>query len=542
MAARLKKQKARLLAAAFFLLFFLYGCFTVKDYGITWDEGIERQSTLTAYKYMFPSVEKYVTESVDFSGEEPDYNDFWSHYYGSVGDYKEYKDRYYGVAAQLPTAMIEHLFGFQLSYRQAFLLRHVYTFLLFFAACICFYVTAKCMTGSVYGALLGTLMLILSPRILADSYYNIKDSVFLSIWIMGTLCGIRFIRKPGWKTMLLLAVVGGICTNVRIVGAILFVIALPVAFCKSFQEKQWKRTLLYCLGTGVISVLVYILVSPITWENPIEEIFNTLKVFSSYVTHTTPVYYLGEWIALTDLPWHYLFVWIGMTTPVLYLVFAGIGLVWKIVAGMRKPTEPQWDQIFVFLTVLVPLVYVLVARPVLYNGWRHFFFIYPAMILFALFGILLAGRLLRQKKALFYIGSGVFFLYLLSIGGWILKNHPFEYMYFNYPSRSHVEGRMEKDYWSMGKLDAFERICKSDDRDKITFWTYFPVDCLHMLSEENAARLTMVDNKDDADYIIHIHTLSAEEETAAMVNLELFDEWYRKVVDGASVYSVYKHK
>lgn len=544
---------SRLAVILFFAAFLIYGLLTVRDYGITWDEGIEHQSSLTAYKYMFPQVSEIVTDTVDFKSQEMPLEDFWKHYYGPVEDYKTYKDRYYGVAAQLPTTFIEHLCGFELSYQQIYLLRHVYTFLVFFAACICFWFICRRLTKSPWMALLGCVMLVGSPRILADSFYNIKDLIFLSFWVFATWCGICFIRKPGAKTMLALSILGGICTNVRIVGAILFVVCLPVAFLKGVGDKKGRKTLLWCLLTAVLSVLVYIGVSPVTWSDPVGEIINTLKVFSSYTTHTTPVYYMGEWINLTELPWHYLFVWVGITTPVLYLVLFALGtLQWGgrgvgMIKNKRLPDEREWDVLFIGLTVLIPVLYVLLARPVLYNGWRHFYFIYPAMILFAVFGFMAVTDLIQRtgksgKNILTKIWFALFGVCLLSIAGWIVKNHPFEYVYFNLPSRSHIEGNFEKDYWSMSKLDAFQYICENDSSETITFWTYYPVDSIHMLKEEDQERLEMVDNRDDAEYIIHVHTLTPEEEAAGLINSELFDEWYRKTVDGNSIYSIYKRR
>ena len=55
----------------FFTLFLLYGLATVKDYGVSTDEVIERDSSLAAYKYIMPSVEHVVTDSVDFTQVPP---------------------------------------------------------------------------------------------------------------------------------------------------------------------------------------------------------------------------------------------------------------------------------------------------------------------------------------------------------------------------------------------------------------------------------------------------------------------------------------
>ena len=82
----------------FFAAFFLYGLMVVKDYGISTDELIERESSLITYKYIMPSVSDVVTETVNFPELTP---------------LKEYKDRYYGMAVQIPAVVVEHLFGFQ---------------------------------------------------------------------------------------------------------------------------------------------------------------------------------------------------------------------------------------------------------------------------------------------------------------------------------------------------------------------------------------------------------------------------------------------
>ena len=160
-----------------FCLLWLYGLMTVKDYGVSTDEVIERESSLAAYKYIVPSVSDIVTESVDFT---------------QVPDLKDYVYRYYGVAVQLPMVFVGHLFGFQLDIRKVFLMRHLANFLAFFLASIFFYLTCRLFTRkagsdrkSRYLSLFGTLVFLLSPMILANAYYNIKDMMFLSAFTVS---------------------------------------------------------------------------------------------------------------------------------------------------------------------------------------------------------------------------------------------------------------------------------------------------------------------------------------------------------------------
>ena len=152
---------SKAVVALFFIVFFVYGCLVMKDYGISVDEIPERNSSLVVYKYLVPAVADIKTDTVDFP---------------NVAPLHEWKDRYYGVAMQLPMVAVEHLFGFRLPMRQVLLIRHIYIYLLFFIASIFFYKMTKRFTGRIGLALAGTLIFILCPRILADSFHNIKDS------------------------------------------------------------------------------------------------------------------------------------------------------------------------------------------------------------------------------------------------------------------------------------------------------------------------------------------------------------------------------
>lgn len=94
-------KRGKVLAILFFTLFLIYGICVYRDYGFSWDEGIERNSSLITYGYLFPSVKETVTDTLNFEG---------------LAEFHEYKDRYYGMAMQLPLVAAEHLTGFTMDY------------------------------------------------------------------------------------------------------------------------------------------------------------------------------------------------------------------------------------------------------------------------------------------------------------------------------------------------------------------------------------------------------------------------------------------
>lgn len=93
----------------------------------------------------------------------------------------------------------------------------------------------------------------------------------------------------------------------------------------------------------------------------------------------------------------------------------------------------------------------MLMTPVLYNGWRHFYFVYAVIAIFALFGFQALLTLAKKKSFAVYIPFG---LYMASLVLWIGRNHPSEFVYFNYPARSYASQNMDKDYWNVGAASA----------------------------------------------------------------------------------------
>lgn len=484
----------------FFAIFLLIGLFICGDYGISVDEIYERTSSLVTYKYLFPSLGNVVTESVDFTAIEP---------------LHEWHDRYYGVALQLPTVVIEHIFQFKLPLRTVLQIRHIYTFLLFFAASVFFYFTSRKLTKRTWVALFGTAIFILNPRTFADAFYNMKDSVFFSIFAINLYVVFCFMEKPNWKRMAALAFVSALCANARMVGAVAAVFCCVLVLYRGIREqkRQWIFT---SVGAGVLSILFYIAVSPVTWTNPIKEIMATMETFSSFPWGGSN-FYMGEYIKASNLPWHYLPVWFILTIPYGYLFLAAVGGGISLAGAFRSQKKA-----FLLLTFLVPMFYVFLRRPVLYNGWRHFFFIYSLIALFAVMGLdglsswVRAGYEKIKRKAggrllpsLFAGGAGVLAsLILLLPLGWMVKNHPHQYVYFNPGLRKAADAMFDKDYWGVTTYDLLEWILANDDRDNIKTHMFLSW-ALNKLEPEERDRLEQI-SADRAEHITYQFAASSE--------------------------------
>ncbi len=533
-----KHRLHRLCVILFFAGLLIYGCLAFRDYGISVDENVERNSTLVTYKYLMPSVSDIVTDSVNFQ---------------EIEDLDTYTDRYYGVAVQLPMAVIEHLFGFELPLRTVYLIRHFYTFALFFLAAVVFYFLGKRLTGSPWGALLGTAMLVISPRMLAESFYNIKDIVFLSFVIYNLYAAAVFLDKPSVKHGVILAVVSALCTNVRIVGAVVIASCMLVSLIQGIVQKQAGRRFLAAAGVSVLCIGLYILSMPVLWKDPVGELIQTVKTFSDFTNWDDIFLYRGFAVRGNDLPRSYIFVWIFISTPLIYLALFAVGIIGKFAGWLqglyRAVTKKEelpadfWQHILFGLVLVIPLAYVVLRKPTLYNGWRHFYFLYAVIMIYAMEGGLLllrgTGKAGKAGHWLQAVSGGAIACGMGLTLGWMIVSHPYEYMYFNPLVRNYALYNFELDYWAVSEMDMLQYICDHDDRDEIRVWctaSDFNKSVL-MLSEADRQRLVYVSSPMEADYAVCRDLMKTSVEQ--MERQFAFEEIYSAEVDGRTINSVF---
>ena len=119
--------------------------------------------------------------------------------------------------------------------RNYFLMRHLINFLIFFISCICFYLLLSRRFTFKF-AILGLIFFILSPRIFADSFYNMKDIIFLSFFTISIFFAIKFLNYPSYKYAFLSSLTCALAIDVRIVGIITPFIIIFFFFFNDFRK------------------------------------------------------------------------------------------------------------------------------------------------------------------------------------------------------------------------------------------------------------------------------------------------------------------
>jgi hypothetical protein len=484
-------KSGKTLVIVFFALLFVYGCMTFNDYGISSDEEVQRYHSLVTYHELFLQNEEYQTATIDTT---------------TIPTLSDYGVQY-GVILQLPLVFIEHMNHFEMTYQEIFSMRHFYSFLWFFASAICFYQLAMILTdGKRIEALIGTLIYVLCPRTLADSFYNIKDALCMALFTISMYCGVRMIRRPSVRTMVTFIVFAVLCTASRIVGGVIVAVCMLLLVVKSATQGQWKRILIYCGSAALLFLGLFIVMMPNTWSDIPGTLLKIVKTFSNYTVWSANVYYMGQWVSALHLPWHYLPVWIGMTVPATYLILMMLGMgngVYYCIKNRKQlgnQGDRGWIYWMLFLLLVIPVAYVVIVRPVLYNGWRHFYFIYPVIASWSVVGI---HTLLTKIKPVVFktVGMAALGISFVWVGLWIVRNHPYEYVYFNPWIQSYAEDHFQRDYWYVSETNAFQYIIDNDPRSTIYVYAYQGF-TWYFDEEERINPLQLVTSPELADYAV----------------------------------------
>ena len=279
---------------------------------------------------------------------------------------------------------------------------------------------------------------------------------------------------------------------------------------------------------------------------------HALKIFSSH-PWTGAIFYLGDYVSALNLPWHYPIVWILITIPIIYLLLFLLGsiLILKrlslrfINLSPKKKFNDLWmgnrermDVIF-FLIFYFTLFLVIELNTTLYNGWRHLYFIYPCLIFISIRGLEYLLRTFFSKYLLIII-----FYFLISTGFWMVKNHPYQFVYFNKFAGNNVGNYFELDYWGTSNRSVLEFIAKSDKRNDIKVHVYSDSPyyfSLLLADKVDQDRIKFVNGLNEADYLVTNHYY--QKNNPIVLNNKLKNEYklLKEIkVDKMIINSIYK--
>ena len=479
----------RTITLAFFGLVLIVGVLAFDDYGVSWDEPFQRDYGRAVY-------------------------DCIAH-----GDTRmlEGPNRYYGPIFEMTLLGIERGLGLEDS-RSIYLMRHLVGFLLFFVASVFFFKLAKRLFGDWRIALLGSVLFVTSPRIFAQAFFNPKDLPLMAVFTIGGFTLVDLLDHMTIRRALVHAFVCAVLIDIRIVGAMLAVLTLVFALAEPVRAKTGTRTLsgkpaILVAYLGALTALV-IAFWPTLWGDPARRFAEAFIEMSRYPLNL-PVKYMGRFLLPDEMPWHYTLVWIAISTPLVHLACFAVGLVAAVgcLAGRRLRLPVRRRNVAVLVVwFFLPLLYLPLSGAVVFDEWRHVFFIYPAMVAIGLLGIVYTLEAIQHRfkggsrRAAVALLAGVLAVGIGSPVANMLAYHPFEYVYFNclVGGITGADGRFDLDYWGLSYRQGLEYVLAHDRSPAVTVSVYSRpgISNADILRVDERRRLDYVANPYEATYFL----------------------------------------
>lgn len=406
------------------------------DYGITGDEYAQKVYGELIDQH-FKTNGTYKMEGGTYDGQDAltMQPNLWL--YGGLFDY---------LAAKVYTAL-----GTDPYNTRHFLNAFVGFLLIFFTGLL-----AKEVSHSWKVGLLALLLTALSPRIFGHAMNNPKDIPFAAAYIFTLLHLVRFVKqlpRPGAKSVMYLILGIGASIGIRI-GGLLLVGYLGLFTGLAFLFKAHLRKLLVHLptlmrvaGIGALVIFLGYLLGIANWpyarQDWIAHPLEALGEMSNF-DYGIQMLYAGKHLWSDQLPWYYIPKWILMAAPIAVLIGAALYLVW---ATLQRSARTFEMMLLVFALVF-PIAYAIYQGSSLYDGMRHFLFVYPVFAVLAALGWGLSANAVPRKIA-GYLSVGAPVLLLLLPATWMVRNHPYEYTYINpaFGGTASAEAQYETDYW-----------------------------------------------------------------------------------------------
>jgi hypothetical protein len=324
-----------------------------------------------------------------------------------------------------------------------------------------------------------------------------------------------------------------------------------VAIC---NPKRWKDVGIVLAAYLFLTIGLIILFWPILWHNPIEEIINGFENMSHF-SWPSYVLYKGTFFLAKNLPRDYIPIWILISTPFIQLGGFVLGVLGLVIVAIRfvkanflKPFRAYlgglmsdslaWLAIVGWL--VLPLATVIILHSVVYDGWRQMYFIYPSLLLIAVFGMKMVYEWLSGYSIALKTLAGVILAAgLLEPLIFAIQYHPHENVYFNLLAGdpATLRQRFDQDYWGLSYKQGIDYILSHDSSRKIDLYVAdFPGEeyINYMLPQEPKPRVFLRSPK-NSDYFITVFRYHPEDYTTG-------EEYYSVSVRGVKIMAVYKLK
>jgi len=462
----------------------IIGLFTFRDYGLSWDEPLFYEyGDALGYAY---TPANWFDPSFDLSNA-----------YGPSGDDHKTRGPAYLLLAREPVHLLESLGMDEAS------TWHLVNFLTFLLGVYLIYrLSLRWMSAwTAFGA---ALLFSTQPLLWGHAFINPKDMPFLVFFTGALLFGFEMVDVLNDKTksgkqkflrVLLAAFFLGIATSIRVLAplvGILVTLYFLVGRIGNPPNQAERNTTSYSQSIPLhkkalwvflyttLTILFMLAFWPYLWESPFKNFFQVFLFMSDNPTGLQ-VLFGGEVYRAYELPRRYLPTLLALTLTEPVWPLFGIGLLVRTVGDWKSRLRAakshlrgtqsagglitdHWSLItdywllitdywLLITAFIIPFAYVLLRRPPMYDGFRHFLFMLPPV--FVTCGLGMDAVLGWVKKysgktqLISWLRAVVIFTLLIPGLLGMAQLHPYEYAYYNtlVGGTGGAFRNYETDYW-----------------------------------------------------------------------------------------------
>ena len=495
-------DQRKLMLIIFLIILIVLGANLYRDYGVAVDGPVERMNGIVSLKYVAELFQIKSLLNSQVISEAKDLN------------LSTYMDKDYPVLFNMPTALLEHLSSID-DMQQIFFLRHGINFLICLLGVYAIFRLAERRYSSWRIGLLAALIFVVTPRIFPELFYNSKDLIFLTFFVLGANSLVAFVLQPAKSNAIIHAFITALAINVRIMGVLLIVLTIGLLAVETLRTKRKLKDIIFLLAIYLLlTCILTVTFWPWLWSHPLEHIIEGFRNMAHF-RQAMPVWYMGmPSIVSNNIPWHYIPLWILVSTPIFYLVLFVFGFICSINTVVRskiffwKNEKDLQDLIFLGL-FLTPIILVVSLNSVLYNAWRQLFFIYPFFVLVATRGwvAIYTTQILLLSPSLHYAFRKLYLLLtvgmILIIALWMVRVHPFQNVFLNDAAGKVWREDNAADYWGLVNRHLLEYIAKNEERPYVSVSGSFFLDPDTQLNKSDRAKILRANSAEEADYLIN---------------------------------------
>lgn len=288
--------------------------------------------------------------------------------------------------------------------------------------------------------------------------------IFIAVLLLAVMAAALFIKDtPHFNplTLLMLALSLALAISNRIGGLIvagymgLWGLLWLLQNGKAVGGRTVGKAILVAVATVAVGFFAGLLLWPYAMQNPVANSLESFKLMSQFDVQLRQLFEGVRYMS-DDLPWYYTPKFMLMTIPI--AVIAGWLLYPLFGAFSRKRLI---ESIMLYFCFLFPPIWIIYTGANVYGGWRHTLFAYPPMAIAAGLGFdaLVAWVATKSRKRwVEAIAVALPLLLMLPPALHTVKNHPYEYVYFNELGGGIKKafGNYELDYYYHSMREATE--------------------------------------------------------------------------------------